>query len=49
MDYEFLDDFFVSPDEGQLELVVSYRLSHISDRLFPECCKHYLIYYIEDI
>lgn len=31
MDYEFLDDFFVSPDEGQMELVVSYRLSHIFD------------------
>ena len=44
MDYEFLDDFFVSPDEGQMELVVSYRFFHILD-----CCKHYLIYYIEDI
>ena len=48
MDYEFLDDFFVSPDEGQMELVVSYRFFSYF-RLFPECCKHYLIYYIEDI
>ena len=31
MDYEFLDDFFVSPDEGQMELVVSYRFFHTFD------------------
>ena len=31
MDYEFLDDFFVSPDEGQMELVVSYRFFQIFD------------------
>ena len=28
MDYEFLDDFFVSPDEGQPEFVVSFKLSN---------------------
>ena len=28
MDYESLDDFFVSPDEGQPEFVVSFKLSN---------------------